>query len=56
MIRLRIALLAVAAVGLLAPILAVAVPASGSVVSVASVQSDTKPANCGTANTPPCEA
>jgi hypothetical protein len=62
MIRTRIALLAVgAAAGLLTLPLAVAAAPSAHGVSVASVQDEpdpgaTKPANCGTANTPPCEA
>jgi hypothetical protein len=56
-----------AAAGLLTPTLAVAAAPSAHGVSVASVASvasvqdepdpgETKPANCGTANTPPCEA
>jgi hypothetical protein len=62
MIRIRIALLALVVVtGLLAPTLSVAAPLLGHRVSVVSVvdgpdPGETKPANCGTANTPPCEA
>jgi hypothetical protein len=62
MIRIRIAMLAVAvAAGLFTPTLAVAASASRHELSVASVQDEpdpgaTKPANCGTPNTPPCEA
>jgi hypothetical protein len=57
MTRIRIAVLAVTAtVGLLTPALAVAAPGSGTGASLALVQAETKPANCGTANTPPCEA
>jgi hypothetical protein len=57
MTRIRFVVLAVAAaVGLLAPTLAVAASASGPAVSLALVQAETKPANCGTPNTPPCEA
>jgi hypothetical protein len=64
MFRTRVAVLAVIATGLFIPTSATATPHAGlggPVTSVASGDDEpdpgqTKPANCGTANTPPCEA
>jgi hypothetical protein len=60
MFRTRIAVLAIMVAGLLLPTLTVAAPPSelgGSVVAQDEPDPGaTKPANCGTPNTPPCEA